>query len=97
MKKFLLLPLMASTLLLTACGEKDAGSCADGGSESFFKSSLDSYYTRNNPDMVGKYQLVESAKYDSTTNWWMVPVDAEGRKLLALISCDGRLELSGRK
>ncbi|MGE7993355.1 hypothetical protein ACQKPE_20400 [Pseudomonas sp. NPDC089554] len=86
-----------SFMVLAGCGERDAGSCAAGGSEAFFKASIDAYYQRHAQQEASKsYTLVEGAHYDTTTNWWMVPFDAGSERLQALISCDGRLEITGR-
>ena len=97
MKKATWLFCAISLVLMAGCGEKDAGNCAANGSEAFFKSSIDAYYKRNGQQgKADRYSLIEGAHYDATTNWWMVPFDVDGEKLQALISCDGRLEITGR-
>lgn len=97
MKKASWLACAACAVLISGCGEKDAGSCPNTGTEAFFKSSLDAYYNRQKQDdAIARYKLVLPAQYDATSRWWMVPFDIDGQKLLALVSCDGRLEITGR-
>lgn len=97
MKKAPWLFYVISFWLIAGCGKKDAGECSANGSEAFFKSSIDGYYKRSDQQAKAvRYSLVEGAHYDATTNWWMVPFDMDGEKLQALISCDGRLEITGR-
>lgn len=97
MKKAWWLLCAVSFATMAGCGEKDSGTCAESGTNAFFKSSIDAYYKRQNqPAKVDRYTLVEGAHYDPTTNWWMVPFDVDGEELQALISCDGRLEVTGR-
>lgn len=97
MKKALGLTCAVCVVLMSGCGEKDAGSCPGAGTEAFFKNAIDAYYKRHKePAAISRYKLAEPGHYDATTNWWMVPFDIDGQKLQALISCDGRLEITGR-
>ncbi|POP66549.1 hypothetical protein [Pseudomonas syringae] len=97
MNKALGLTCAVCLMLMSGCGEKDAGTCPESGTEAFFKKAIDGYYKRHNEsDAIARYKLAEPSHYDATTNWWMVPFDIDGQKLQALISCDGRLEITGR-
>ncbi|WP_421526438.1 hypothetical protein [Pseudomonas yamanorum] len=63
----------------------------------FFSDSLKKHYLdQNQPANAGAFKLVGDALYDDQNNWWMVPFDLDGQKLQALLSCDGRLEITGR-
>lgn len=63
----------------------------------FINKSVADYFARHqNASGTRTYQLVGGNYYDATTHWWIVPLDADGQKLQALLSCDGRIELSGR-
>ncbi|WP_122666743.1 hypothetical protein [Pseudomonas viridiflava] len=85
------------SVVLAGCEERPEMSCPDNG-EQFWLQSLDAYFLRH-PQQVKTtpYELQPGASYDSRTNWWIVPFDIGQKKLLALMSCDGHLEISGRQ
>jgi hypothetical protein len=37
---------------------------------------------------------LDGARYNEKLNWWVVPFDLRGKRLDALLSCDGNLELT---
>jgi hypothetical protein len=84
-----LLALMGST---SGCGSPEPVDCAEKG-ESFFLNSLDSYYARYEKEKTN-YKLVGGARYDSGNHLWQVPFDLKNKHYLALMKCNGELELS---
>lgn len=84
------------SVVLCACDGSTEMSCPDNG-EQFWLQSLDAYFIRH-PEMVQTtpYELQPGAWYDAKTNWWIVPFDVGQKRLQALMSCDGHLEISGR-
>jgi len=83
-------------LVLSGCDDSNDLPCPENG-EQFWRHSLDSYFERH-PEMVKNtpYELQPGSRYDSHTNWWIVPFDIGSKRLQALLSCDGHLEISGR-
>lgn len=64
--------------------------------QTFFENSIGAYFERHPPRHASTAQILPGASYDTSTNWWIVPVDVGPDKYWALLSCDGHLELSGR-
>lgn len=96
-KAFGVLAVVGAIGLLGGCGEtKSKQDCSTEG-EAFFTKSLDAYFAAH-PQANGdnSYVLQPGANYDKTNNWWIVPFDYGGKKSQALLSCDGRLEISLR-
>jgi hypothetical protein len=86
-----------ASLVLSGCGDDSAEMNCPDADRAFFDQSLANYFARHqNASGTTMYRIAGKARYDTGTHWWIVPVDTEGRKLQALLSCDGRLELSGR-
>lgn len=88
---------LLSLLALSGCGDDSYEmNCPDADS-AFIEKSVAAYFLRHQ-DAPGTrtYKLVGGNHYDTATHWWIVPLDADGQKLQALLSCDGRLELTGR-
>ncbi|EGH74182.1 hypothetical protein [Pseudomonas syringae] len=82
--------------LLVGCSEPDLESCADRG-EGFFTKSINLYLSAHErSEDLGRFTYAGVARYDDRTNWWIVPFDLNGQRFQALLSCDGKLELSGR-
>ena len=84
-------------LLLSGCGDDTSSMhCPDKGKE-FFEESVKAYFLSHPPIGAGtSITILDGASYDSSTNWWIVPIDIGKQKWNALLSCDGHLELSGR-
>lgn len=87
----------ASALLFSGCGDDTTSLyCPDKGKD-FFEQSVAAYFVRHPPTSDQQpIKVLEGARYDTGTNWWIVPVDVGSKKWNALMSCDGHLELSGR-
>lgn len=84
-------------LALSGCGDDSYKLNCPNEDSVFINKSVADYFARHqNASGTRTYQLVGGNHYDATTHWWIVPLDADGQKLQALLSCDGRLELSGR-
>lgn len=82
--------------LLGGCGESDLEPCADRGEE-FFTQSINQYLSAHDRSAdVNRFAYAGIPRYDEHTNWWMVPFDLRGQRYLTMLSCDGKLELSGR-
>jgi hypothetical protein len=93
--RLVLLVALFATLL--GCGGEPDASCPKA-DQAFFEQSIQGHLQRNpGKDGVAGFVIDGEPRYDTATNWWTVPVDSDGRKLIALISCDGRLEFSERK
>jgi hypothetical protein len=81
--------------VLSGCDDSSEMYCPNEG-RAFFESSINAYFERHPPRQGDTVHILPGANYDTTTNWWLVPVDVGPEKLLALLSCDGHLELSDR-
>lgn len=82
---------------LVGCGGEPNVPCPKA-DRAFFEQSIQGHLQRNpGKDGVAGFVIDGEPRYDTATNWWTVPVDSDGRKLIALLSCDGRLEFSERK
>lgn len=94
LKKALKVCAALATISLAACdNEIEDQSCPSNG-EAFFRTSIDAYWRNHDDSKVGRYSLQPGAKYNTTEDWWVVPFESEGKRYLAMISCDGHLELS---
>ncbi|MFJ4431904.1 hypothetical protein ACIPZG_13130 [Pseudomonas sp. NPDC089395] len=82
-----------AALSISGCQKEDEASCASM-EQAFFKRSLDAYYSEHDQSALSSYELEPGERYDSTNNWWIVPFKLKEKGYLAMISCDGRLELS---
>lgn len=83
-------------LLLQGCNEGADASCSKA-DRIFFEHSIRSHLERNpKANGIADYHSDGSATYDSHNNWWAVPFVSNGKKMLAILSCDGRVELSER-
>lgn len=86
-----------ASLGLTACEKSEQTSCSGSGQE-FFEASVNSYFAKHPPASgIDSVRILPGASYNSDLNWWVVPLDVGAEKWNALLSCDGHLELSGRK
>ncbi|WP_439850789.1 hypothetical protein ACTACG_03285 [Pseudomonas syringae] len=82
--------------LLAGCGQPEIEPCADRGDE-FFTESINRYLSAHGRSAdVNRFTYAGAARYDEYTNWWMVPFDLGEQRYLTMLSCDGKLELSGR-
>jgi len=86
--------MILAVLATTGCEDKSKEQSCQSNGEDFFKSSIDSYYSRHDKTAVGRYALRDGSRYDTTNDWWVVPFGLDGKQYLAMISCDGHLELS---
>jgi hypothetical protein len=86
---------LLSVLLLSGCGsETKEISCKEKGAD-FFKVSLQSYFKKQGKSQdADDFKLLDGARYNEKLNWWVVPFDLRGKRLDALLSCDGNLELT---
>lgn len=90
---------LASTVAIVAslvgCSdEKPLAPCPEKGSD-FFKSSIASHYEKQGKPADAKdFKLVQGASYNEKLNWWVVPFDLKTKRMNALLSCDGNLELT---
>ncbi|WP_183001599.1 MULTISPECIES: hypothetical protein [unclassified Pseudomonas] len=92
-----LLSAAALMVSLHGCDNKKGVGVCPAAEQSFFSASLKQHYLDQNlPVAAESFRLVGTATYDDHNNWWMVPFDLNGQKLQALLSCDGRLEITGR-
>jgi len=83
-------------LVLQGCNGDSDVSCSKA-DRVFFEHSIRSHLQRNpGANGVVDYSADGSATYDSHNNWWAVPFVSNGKKMLAILSCDGRVELSER-
>lgn len=91
------LALVATLSIVSGCGDDSYKlNCPEADSTFIEKSVADFFARHQNPSGTRTYRLVGGNYYDTATHWWIVPLDADGQKLQALLSCDGRLELTGR-
>lgn len=82
---------------LAGCDDSGNMSCPDKGQD-FFDQSVKAYFKKHTPaEGIENVKVLSGATYDTATNWWVVPVDVGKEEWYALLSCDGHLELSGRK
>lgn len=94
MRSFRLFVIAAiAALSISGCQKEDGESCTSMGPD-FFTRSLDTYFSEHDQSALGSYELEPGERYDSTNNWWIVPFKLKEKGYLAMISCDGRLELS---
>ncbi|OSR70707.1 hypothetical protein BV326_02839 [Pseudomonas syringae pv. actinidiae] len=91
----LLVLLILAVAWLAQSGESDEMHCPDKDAN-FFADSINAYFDKHPPKAGNTVTVVDGARYDNHTHWWIVPVDVGQDKLQALLSCDGHLELSGR-
>ena len=83
-------------LFLQGCNGGAEASCPKE-DRAFFEHSIRSHLERNpGVNGIADFHSDGSATYDSHHNWWAVPFVSNGRKMLAILSCDGRVELSER-
>jgi hypothetical protein len=84
-------------LLVAGCGDDSTKTHCPEKNSDFFRESVTAYFQNHPPTAgAGDVQIVGVATYDEHTDWWLVPVNVGDQKLIALLSCDGHLELSGR-
>jgi hypothetical protein len=82
--------------VLTGCSDSKDEVCP-GKDEKFFTQSINDYLrSHDRAAEVGNFSYAGPARYDSHTNWWIVPFDSASKHYEALLSCDGHLELSFR-
>lgn len=89
---------LASGLVIAAslvgCDEKKLDPCPEKGAD-FFKSSIAAHYEKQGkPTSAKDFKLVDGASYNEKLNWWVVPFDLNAKRMNALLSCDGNLELT---
>ncbi|AVB17859.1 MULTISPECIES: hypothetical protein [Pseudomonas syringae group] len=94
LKKAVAVLIVSSTLALVGCGDQDKVVACPTNGEAFFKSSIDGYYAKHDKAKIGNYKLEPGERYDAKNNWWVVPYSLDGTSYLAMMSCDGRTELS---
>lgn len=88
--------LALGALLLLGCGERPQQDCPTYG-DKFFNDSVRNYFlSHGRKEDANTFRLAGDATYDGTNKWWVVPFDTQSKKLLALLSCDGHLEITGR-
>jgi len=94
--RFLLSVSVLSTL--AGCGDDSTSMFCPEKEQEFFESSVYQYFNQHPPTGgIESVRVLPGATYDTHTNWWGVPVDVANAKYTALLSCDGRLELSYRE
>ncbi len=84
-------------IALSGCNDSQVASCPSAG-QSFFERSVHAYFSKHPPAIdLEQIKILPGARYDEHTHWWIVPIEMGEVKLDALLSCDGHLELSGRR
>ncbi len=82
------------TIFVQGCGDNSDVSCPEA-DRIFFDNSIKGHLERNPGEGgIAHYQPDGEAIYDSHNNWWSVPFVSDARQMIAIVSCDGRVELS---
>lgn len=91
--------MMASALLiaLVGCEERPIEACPQAGRD-FLEKSIRAHFDKSYPQYGGgAVQILSDEEYNPATKSWIVSVDAPNKDYFALVSCSGRVELSGRQ
>ena len=84
-------------IFVQGCGDGSDVSCPEA-NRAFFDNSIKGHLERNPREgEVTDYKPQGDATYDSYNNWWSVPFVSGARKMIAILSCDGRVELSEQR
>lgn len=92
--KSLIFPIILTVFALQACGKEEIFPCPQA-DEQFIQSSLDAYFKKH-PRPGIKPVIDGRSHYDTSTNWWIVPLKGSDGNIQALLSCDGFIEITGR-
>ena len=88
--------ILSAVAALAGCQEKPVEPCPDAGRD-FIEQSVSAYFARSFPKVAQRdITILHDEKYESYPKSWMVSVDLPDRKYIALVSCSGKVELSGR-
>ena len=95
-----LLKFLSTALLPTAlfgCEQRPIEPCPQAGRD-FLEGSIRAYFDKSYPKFGGsEVQILLDEEYNAYNKSWIVSVDAPDHEYFAIVSCTGRVELSGRQ
>lgn len=82
---------------LAGCGKQSVESCPNAG-RAFIEDSVRTYFANTYPAIDStSIDIASDERYEAAAKIWMVSANTSDKDYFALVSCNGRVELSGKK